>query len=67
MKRSTQSQMILSHLRGGRGITAIEALNLYHCFRLAARIADLRDLGHRINTNMISIEDGKSIAYYTLK
>jgi hypothetical protein len=44
------NDLILQHLEQGRTITAIEALVLFGCFRLAARIKELRDAGHNIVT-----------------
>jgi hypothetical protein len=46
----THNDLILQHLEQGRTITAIEALVLFGCFRLAARIKELRDAGHNIVT-----------------
>ena len=60
-----QSDRILDHLRGGP-ITGIEALNLYGCFRLAARVNDLRKLGHDIATETVK-KDKKSYASYHLR
>lgn len=37
----SQTARILSHLLEGRSITALEALDLYGCFRLSARIKDI--------------------------
>jgi len=48
----TQTQMILRHLQMFGSITPIEALEEYGCFRLAARINDLRD-EHQIETTTI--------------
>ena len=61
-----QEQMILAHLKRGRSITAMDALQQYQCFRLAARIKDLRDAGHNIITTMETVGDKKQIARYTL-
>lgn len=44
----SQKEMILRYLQSGKTITGIEALNLFGCFRLAARINDLRLLGYEI-------------------
>ena len=67
MKNKTQSQnkSILNHLESGKTITAIEALNKFDCFRLAARIKNLRDSGHVINTTPV-INNGKIFAQYNL-
>jgi hypothetical protein len=59
----TQSENILTWLRTGRGITALEALKHAGCFRLAARIHELRSLGIPIRTQSIS-RRGKQLARY---
>ena len=61
----SQNKQILSHLRS-QTITAFEALQLYGCLRLAARIKDLREAGNEINTVMVEVGKGKRIAEYTL-
>ena len=44
MTRTTsQSAMILNFLKSGGSLTPIEALQKFSCFRLAARINDLRE------------------------
>lgn len=65
MNTESQNYQILNHLKK-TSITAIEALNCYQCFRLAARIKDLRDMGHLILTEMMVTKNGKRIADYTL-
>ena len=61
----SQSKMILAHLKKGHAITPIEALNLYGCFRLSARIKDLRDDGVPITMERVS-RNGKSFASYKI-
>jgi hypothetical protein len=61
-----QTHQILHHLKTRKSITAVEALNLYGSFRLAARIKDLRDTGHHIETTMIDIGNDRRIAQYRL-
>ena len=46
-----QKSLILEDLLAGESITPISALNRYGCFRLAARIADLRKDGWDIETD----------------
>ena len=58
----SQCQQILSHLKK-RPITPIEALQNYGCFRLAARVADLRDQGHQIATDIIQDGDKRYASY----
>lgn len=62
----TQKQMIMNHLRTYDGITPLEALNRYGCFRLGARIADLKNDGIGIRTEMVK-ENGKRYARYRLE
>jgi len=52
IQHKTQAERILAHLRGGHTITPQEALFMFGCMRLAARIKDLRDGGHRIEMNL---------------
>lgn len=61
----TQTEAILAHLQAGRSITPIDALRLFNCFRLAARIKDIRDAGHDVQ--MVLEGDGeKKWARYSL-
>jgi hypothetical protein len=64
--KESQSQQILRQLIEGTGITPQHALNKFGCFRLAARIADLRSAGYNIKTTMLRHND-KKFAYYTLE
>ena len=61
----SQSQQILKHLKSGKTITPLEALSEYGCFRLGARIFDLRRSGYDIKTEVVS-ENGKTFAKYEL-
>lgn len=63
----SQNQLIKEHLEKGRSITALEALARYDCFRLSARIANLRDQGLRIKTEIIETHTGKRVAKYFLQ
>ena len=66
MKQTTsQSAKVLYHLQNYGPLTAIEALELFACFRLAARINDLKEAGHDIQTKTVK-EDGKKYAVYSL-
>lgn len=47
---ASQNGKILLHLQSGKSITPIEALSLFGCFRLGARIFQLRELGYNIIT-----------------
>lgn len=55
---------ILYHLIKGNRLTALQALTMFGCFRLGARIFDLKKFGHDIETEMIlekAIRKGKTI------
>jgi hypothetical protein len=63
----TQNQQILEHLKKGLTITPLLALNLFGCFRLSARIYDLRQDGHNIIKRTVTSDHGdKHFAEYTL-
>lgn len=64
---SSQKSRILEHMRTGNSITPVEALNLYGCFRLGARIADIKADGYLVHTEMIKDpRTGKRYAQYSL-
>ena len=44
----SQNEQIIEYLLEGNEITPIDALNLFGCFRLGARIYDLREMGYPI-------------------
>ena len=62
----TQKEAILRHLQSGRAITPLEALELYGCFRLGARIWELRDEGYEIKSENVK-QGKKTFASYGLK
>ena len=59
----SQEQQILNHLKSGRALTPIEALSKFGCFRLGARIHDLRNQGYPILTRTVKSK-GKQFAEY---
>ncbi len=60
---NTQNQLILNYLKNGNSITPLEALQKFNCFRLSARIFNLREDGYNIITNYIT-DDNKTYAEY---
>ena len=64
--KTSQNALVLKHLFTVGAITPIEALNNYGCFRLGARIWNLRQLGVPIETQTV-IKDGKHYASYRLE
>jgi hypothetical protein len=62
----TQAEQILHYLQQGGALTPLEALDMFGCFRLGARIWDLKREGHDIRTDMVDVGDGKHVAKYYL-
>ena len=65
-RRPTQAGKILAYLQAGNRITALEALQRFQCFRLAARIYELRNQGWQIAERMVETGSGKRVAEYSL-
>ena len=65
--RPTQANKILFHLKKGYSITPLEALKLFQCFRLGARIHELKKRGYLIQTKMVTTNNKKHIAQYRLE
>lgn len=61
----TQNDAILMFLCRGNKITALQAVHGFNCLRLSARIKDLRDEGHKINSTTES-EGRKHWAVYSM-
>lgn len=61
----SQTEQILKHLKGGRSITALEALITYNCFRLGARIWELKQMGYAVESHIIK-RNGKRFSLYRL-
>lgn len=62
----SQNDAIRVALLSGRTLTPLDALNEFGCFRLAARVADLRREGLDIECKTEST-NGKRYARYTLR
>jgi hypothetical protein len=62
----SQNALILAHLKRGKHLTAIKALEMFGCFRLASRINDLRNMGHSIVTVKTKTNSGKWIGVYRM-
>lgn len=62
----SQTTQIRNYLNKGRSLTPLQALDKFNCFRLAARIADLRNEGMNIKTTNLKLKSGKTVAKYHL-
>ena len=60
----SQTQQIKQHLSSGKSLTSLEALQLFGCLRLSARIFDLINQGMNIKKVMIEVGDNKQVAKY---
>ena len=66
----TQNKRIQAYLMSGRTLTPLDALHEFNCFRLSARIYDLRKRGLDIESRRRKItSDGKQkyVVEYKLK
>jgi len=61
----SQKQQILKHLKRGKSITALQALNKYGCLRLASRINEIKQEGYTIVSKMVT-RGGKRFAEYRM-
>ena len=50
----SQNEAIADYLRSGKSINPMIALNKFHCFRLASRIADLKAKGMKICRSIVT-------------
>jgi hypothetical protein len=62
----SQNRRILAALQEGRAITPQLALRRFDCFRLAARIYELRKAGHHIITHWEKSPDKRWARYVLL-
>lgn len=66
MDQQSQNEMVLNHLKSGKKLSPLEALERYGIFRLGARCYDLKKQGHLIVTQMV-IKNGKRFAEYRIE
>ena len=64
---NTQKVQIHNYLMSGKSLTGMDALTLFGCFRLAARIADLKREGVRIAHIPEKLFNGKRVVRYKLE
>lgn len=61
----SQNGQIEAHLKSGKTITPLLALNKFGCLRLSGRIYDLRKEGMAIHKRLVT-SGGKTFAEYSL-
>ena len=62
--QDSQQRLILAYLKSGEKLTGLKALQLFGCFRLSARIYDLKQSGHVVESRMITERGKKCSEYY---
>ena len=65
--KNTQNNRILAHIKRHGSITPLEALNEYGCLRLAARVYELREAGHKIDMERVDWGNKHFARYYMRK
>ena len=65
-KTMSQCDRILIHLQSGKTINPLQALDLYGCLRLGARIYDLKRAGFDIDSRLVH-ENGVQYAEYSMR
>lgn len=53
----TQCEKVLQHIEDYGSITQAEAVSFYGCYRLGARIADLKKLGVKIRSERVTVRN----------
>ena len=65
--KPSQKAMILDWMLLGHSITPMDALKMFGCLRLGARIADIKGMGYLVHTEMVhDRRTGKRYASYSL-
>jgi len=63
---ASQNERIREWLEEGNTLTALQALKMFGCMRLPSRINDLKKRGMNINSDRITLPNGKRVAQYSL-
>ena len=64
--KTTQCDRVLQHMKDFGSISALEAMQEYNIYRLASRIKDLKNRGHKIVTEIRKSKNGGPYAVYSL-
>ena len=64
--KPSQREAILQHFKRNpyHPLTHLEAQHLFGCSRLAARVQELRSMGHDVKSRMVETPSGKRVAEY---
>ena len=67
MNQPTQVSNILAHMQKGLFLTPLQALKLYGCFRLSARVLELREAGYPVKVQRHTVKGPKGKVAYVAK
>lgn len=62
----SQTDRILEYMLQGHAITPLEALEKFKCFRLGARIADIKARGYLVYSEFVTTQTEKKVKQYHL-
>ena len=62
----SQTDLILEWMLAGNSITPLEALDKFKCFRLGARIADIKARGYLVYSEFVTTPSEKKVKQYHL-
>lgn len=62
----SQNQRILGYMRLNGSITPLEAIRRFQCYRLGARIYELKRAGYSITARKVKSKTGKFFSRYSL-
>ena len=65
----TQHEMIIAHLKSGKSLTVLEALQRYGIFALSQRCGELKRAPYNLDilAETVTLDNKKRIARYSLK
>jgi len=66
VESKSQTDRILEYMLTGKSITPLEALNMFGCLRLGARIADIKAKGYLVYSEFVSTPTEKKVKRYYL-
>ena len=62
----SQTDRILEYMLAGNSITPLEALEKFGCFRLGARIGDIKARGYLVYSEFVTTDSQKKVKKYYL-
>ena len=64
MIKPTQEQCILAAMQQGYKLTPLVALRRFGCFRLGARIYNLKRKGYKIESRLVKVNEARVAEYW---